>query len=325
MMKTNIAIIRDHSGSMSHLRNAALNDFNSLLASLKQSAVGETNLSVIECGGTNRFTHNLIPLHNVPPISYYTAQGGTPLFDAVQLAINSLSANDHGDNVANLVMVITDGEENQSGITPSVLKNNIVNLQNSDRWTFTFRVPKGYGAQLRQKLGLHSGNVIEWEQNEKSLYESSVATQSATTKYFAARSVGKTSVNTFYANPADITNIQKKLTDVSNKYKRHTISPHQDGISIQDFCIEKTGKYELGRVFYSLNKSEKVQPNKDIVIRDTVTGEMYGGDEARNLIGLPQVGTVTLAPGNMGKYEVFIRSTSNNRKLYANNGVLVRA
>lgn len=324
-MKTNIAIIRDHSGSMNHLRSAALNDFNSLLASLKQSAVGETYLTAIECGGVNRLTQNLIPLHNVQSISYYTANGGTPLLDAVQMAIDSLSANNYGDNVANLVMVITDGEENASHISPALLKERIVNLQNSDRWTFTFRVPKGYGDRLSRMLGLHSGNIIEWEQNEKALYESSIATQSAATTYFAARSRGKTSVNTFYANPADITNIQKKLTDVSDKYKRHTISPHQDGISIQDFCIEKTGKYELGRVFYSLNKSEKVQPNKDIVIRDTVTGEMYGGAEARDLIGLPQVGTVTLAPGNMGKYEVFIRSTSNNRKLYANNGVLVRA
>jgi len=72
-------------------------------------------------------------------------------------------------------------------------------------------------------------------------------------------------------------------------------------------------------------KTEKVQPNKDLIIRDTNNGSMFGGNNARNLLGLPTVGEIRLAPGNMGNYEVYVRSTSNNRKLYANSNVLVRA
>lgn len=323
-MRTNIAVVRDHSGSMGHLRNKAIEDYNSLLQTLKDSSVGDSYLTVVEAGGDVRLKEVNQPLRGVFNIGYYNASGGTPLYDAVNRAINELSRFD-GPDVANLLLVITDGEENTSQIGPSSLRQIIVDLQNTDRWTFTFRVPKGYGKRLIDQLGLHSGNINEWAQTEADLGRSTRDTQVATQSYFTARSAGKTSVNTFYASPADVSGIEAKLDDVSNKYKRYTIDPYQDGISIKDFCVEKVGKYELGRVHYSLNKPEKVQPNKDIVIRDTVSGSVYAGKNARTLLGLPTTGDIKLAPGNMGKYEVFVRSTSNNRKLYANSGVLVKS
>lgn len=322
-MRTNIAIVRDHSGSMGHLRNQALKDYNTLLQTMKESSVGDSYLTVVECDGVARVMERSINLQGAVPLNFYTTRGGTPLYDSVDAAINELSRFD-GPDVANLVLVITDGEENQSRLTAAALKTKIVGLQNTDRWTFTFRVPKGYGARLINLLGLSSGNVIEWEQTEADLDRSTRHTMSGTQSYFAARSVGKTSVQNFYANPADVKGLEAKLDDVSSKYKRYVIGPYQDGISISDFCIEKTGKYDLGRVHYSLTKTEKVQQNKDIVIRDTVKGSVYAGKNARALLGLPEVGEIKLSPGNMGQFEVFVRSTSNNRKLYANTAVLVK-
>ena len=322
-MRTNIAIIRDHSGSMSGLRHKALADYNTLLQTLKDSSVGESFITVVEADGIATVKERSVPLYNAFPLTRYQAQGSTPLYDAVDAAILELSKFD-GPGVANLILVITDGQENASRINHEVLSDKIRNLQNTDRWTFTFRVPRGYGNKLINTLGLHSGNLIEWDQTEADLERSTRDTVAGTQSYFAARSVGKTSVNTFYANPADVKGIEKALDDVSSKYKKYTIDPYQDGISIKDFTIEKIGKYELGRVFYSLNKTEKVQPNKDIAIRDTANGAIYAGPQARTLLGLPTTGEIKLAPGNMGRYEVFVRSTSNNRKLYANNGVLVR-
>lgn len=326
-MRTNIAIIKDHSGSMAPLSVAARKDYDNLIQSLKTNAVGPTFLTVVEFSYNSKVVRKNEPLENVPSYSgLYHAKGGTALYDAIDDAINTLSLHDVGPNVANLLLIITDGAENASRTSALDLKEHIKNLQSTDRWTFTFRVPKGYGNKMIRELGLYAGNLIEWEQTEEALERSSMSTVGATKSYFAARSVGKTSVNTFYVNPADVSNkIQTSLDDVSRKFKRHTIQPHQDGISIQDFCIEKVGVYKLGHVYYSLNKTEKIQPNKDIIIRDTALDVMYAGTQARNLLGLPTVGEIKLAPGNMGKYEVYIRSTSNNRKLYANNNVLVKA
>lgn len=326
-MRTNIAIIRDHSGSMVHLASRAKEDYNSLVQTLKNASagIGDSFLTVVECNNQEpTIRERSVPLYNVASLSYYVAGGSTPLYDSVDAAIKELSKYD-GPDVANLLLVITDGEENYSRINPNKLKQNIIDLQNTDRWTFTFRVPRGYGKKLINGLGLHSGNIIEWDQNEADLDRSTRDTVTGTQSYFAARSLGKTSVHTFYANPADVTGLEHKLDDVSGKYKRYNIDPYQDGISIKDFCIEKIGKYEVGRVHYSLNKTEKVQQNKDIVIRDTGNGAIYAGKNARTLLGLPTVGEIKLAPGNLGKYEVFVRSTSNNRKLFANNGVLVKS
>lgn len=324
-MRTNIAIIRDHSGSMGSLARKALADYNTLLQTLKDSSVGESFLTVVEADGISTVRERSVHLYNVFPLNTYKTNGSTPLYDAVDDAIQELSKYD-GPSVANLVLVITDGQENASRKINAInLGAKIRGLQATDRWTFTFRVPRGYAKYLSSTLGLHEGNIIEWDQTEADLERSTKATVAGTQSYFTARATGRTSVNTFYANPADVQNIDRTLTDVSTKFKRYTIDPYQDGISIADFCVQKIGKYELGRVYYSLNKPEKVQQNKDLIIRDTNNGAMYGGAQARGLLGLPISGDIKLAPGNMGKYEVFVRSTSNNRKLYANNAVLVKA
>jgi len=42
--------------------------------------------------------------------------------------------------------------------------------------------------------------------------------------------------------------------------------------------------------------------------------EVYGPD-ARDLIGLPAGGTEKVIPGNHANYDIYIQSTSNNRRL----------
>jgi hypothetical protein len=49
---------------------------------------------------------------------------------------------------------------------------------------------------------------------------------------------------------------------------------------------------------------------------------MYSGSDARTLIGLPTSGNARLHPGNHGNYDIFIQSTSINRKLVGGTGVL---
>jgi hypothetical protein len=58
-----------------------------------------------------------------------------------------------------------------------------------------------------------------------------------------------------------------------------------------------------------------VHDYKQIIIRDKKTGAVYSGAEARNLLGLPHNGNVKIIPGNHGAYDVFVQSTSVNRKL----------
>jgi len=61
---------------------------------------------------------------------------------------------------------------------------------------------------------------------------------------------------------------------------------------------------------------------KKAAIRDRKTGEVYSGIQARDLLGIPHSGTVKLNPGSSTKFDVFVQSTSVNRKLVPGTQVM---
>lgn len=334
-MRTNVAIVRDHSGSMSHLTKKAMDDYNLMLDSIRSSSAGnKTFLSVVCCGVgpmgrvETEFVH--VDVDNVKHMNSYVARGGsTPLFDSVGEAIDAVRRGDDGArDTAFLVLVITDGEENSSKIwNARTIAAKFAELHKSDKWTFAFRVPKGQRRYL-EGLGIPPGNIMEWEQTEQGYTASTEQTTQGISGYFASRSAGQTSNCTFYANPADFTttNVKYQLVDASYDYLEFMVPAKCDGMMIRDFC-EKYGpqRYELGKAFYQLTKPEKqVQDNKIICVRDRLDNKIYTGAAARHLLGLPATGTVKLAPGRMGKYDLFIQSTSVNRKIVGGSSLLYR-
>lgn len=86
--------------------------------------------------------------------------------------------------------------------------------------------------------------------------------------------------------------------------------------SIQSFVDDNLAvPFKAGRGFYELTKSVKVQYYKEVVLRDKHTGDMYTGPSARSMVGLPSDEDAKLKPVDLQKYDVFIQSTSFNRKL----------
>lgn len=80
--------------------------------------------------------------------------------------------------------------------------------------------------------------------------------------------------------------------------------------------VEGTGAtFRKGRGFYQFTKSEIVQEHKEVILRNKRTGDMFTGAEARNFIGLPFGERGKLRPKLFDDYEVYIQSTSYNRKL----------
>ena len=116
----------------------------------------------------------------------------------------------------------------------------------------------------------------------------------------------------------------RTLVDVSNQVTIHRVKTVDHGIQIRDYVEQKLKKvYIRGSVFYQLTKTEKVQDYKEIAIRDRIKGHVYTGASARDLLGLPEYGEIKLIPGSHGQYDVFIQSTSVNRKLVADTDVLI--
>lgn len=86
-----------------------------------------------------------------------------------------------------------------------------------------------------------------------------------------------------------------------------------DDISIRDFVTKSGATFKVGRGFYELTKRETVQEKKEVVLRNKA-GDMFSGDEAREIIGIPYGVRGKVSPLDIG-YDVFIQSTSYNRKL----------
>ena len=80
--------------------------------------------------------------------------------------------------------------------------------------------------------------------------------------------------------------------------------------------------YHKGMAFYELVKNEHVQPQKLIVIQNRKTGKVYSGDNARKLLNLPNQ-EVKITVGDFGEWNVYIQSTSVNRKVIPKQRVLV--
>jgi hypothetical protein len=341
-MKQYIGIIRDHSGSMSSLANTAKTDYNNLIAEIKKNAIDnslDTIISVMECGvrssGYSGRSENKLVVKNssilgVKPIETYIANGGsTPLYDAVGKLISTLmEVPDAADpDVSFLLMVLTDGQENSSNeYTAHSLRQTITKLQNSDKWSFTFRVPPGNRYSITH-LGVHSNNIYEWETSNKGLEQATVATASAITAYYSDRVSGATSTRSFYSTDMTDVSAQKvksALQDVTDEVKLFQVPFSEDGSQIRDFIEQKiNGNMKKGASFYQLTKKEdEVQEYKQILIRDKKSKKIYAGVHARQLLGLPFIGTVKIVPGNHGNYDIFIQSTSVNRKLVGGTSVL---
>lgn len=90
---------------------------------------------------------------------------------------------------------------------------------------------------------------------------------------------------------------------------------------IREFVQDHNLMFQTGRGFYEFTKREEIQPNKEVVLRDKLTGDMYTGSRAREMIGIPYGVRGNVSPKDL-PYDVFVQSTSYNRKLMPNTRFL---
>jgi hypothetical protein len=190
-----------------------------------------------------------------------------------------------------------------------------------------------------EAFGVHPGNIREWDQTAAGVQDMQVNTSGGLNVYYAARSAGQTNTKSFFT--VDMSQVSdsdiRTLSDLSSDFKVLPVNNSNCGTEwiISDFIEDRIGRnktfarqvganYQSGRGYYELTKSEKVQPNKDILVMDRKTGKIYGGTEARGLIGIPTNVLVQLKPGNHENWRIFVKSTSFNRKLVRGTDVLYR-
>ena len=328
-MKNYISFVNDHSGSMYSIAQAAIKDFNANITAIKDSAsrdMLDTVVSVCEIGNPDvKLSVTVSNPHVLREKTLWQTAGGTPLWTGTLRLIEMLQKlpDAQKEDVSFLVLLTTDGEATDHG-THYALRAAMQPLLSTGRWTFVARVPSDIGYDTERKfldLGIPAGNIQRWETTAAGMAKSTAQTTQAMSNYFTARSSGLKSSSVFYADAAQV-NVSA-LVDISNKVSLYVVDPAKSGIEIRDFILTKRQVYLKGSAFYQLTKTEpRVQHDKLIVIRDRATGKVYSGSDARKMIGLPENQNARLHPGDHKNYDIFIQSSSVNRKLVGGTGVL---
>lgn len=332
MLKNHFAFIIDSSGSMSWIRNEVINALNNQLNEIRKLSKDQpATVSVYTFA--NKVNSPLIfnkPIETVPNFTYnqYVPNGSTALWDAVGTAVQDIDyLPDTSDpDTSVVVMPLTDGEENASKkYNVNSLKTLMGKVIATDRWTFAFLVPRT-GVNTLLRFGIPQGNIQPWDANAKGVQEYDVATRSALNNFVAARAAGQKSTKSFFKvdmTGVDTKELKKKLTDISSDYLRLAVS---EAMEIRKFVEQTTGKkYQKGTGFYQLLKPENVQDYKEIIIQDKTSNVLFGGEFVRGVLGMPDFGTIRVHPGNHGDYNIYIQSTSVNRKLSPGTSFLLKA
>jgi hypothetical protein len=241
-------------------------------------------------------------------------------------------------NVSFLVITITDGEENQSrtfrplntgGWSTSSgpcgkLNELIYEVQGTDRYTIVFQLPSGYKQRFVDNFKISNDNVREWSQTSSGVKEMGQSTSGGIANFYTARASGQSRVTNFFTtdlSKVKAKDIHAKLDDVSDRFKDYTLEREY---VVKEAMETKTRKpFVIGAVYYELMKPEEVQPQKEVLIVERGKKAVWGGDQARQLIGLPKGVSAKVKPGNHANYQIFIQSSSINRILPRGTRIMV--
>lgn len=266
----------------------------------------------------------------VAPVPTCRSDGGlTSLNDATGAALEIVQSQLYLDpDMAFLVVVITDGGENSSKKYKTGLSELSERLKATGRVTVAVNCPPGYEWSVSNTLNVPMGNIMAFNATQQGIGMMSTTNSLATARYSASRSKGVTASSSYYADlqgdPGKIAQkLDSKLDDVTSKVDVQRVASGDPNV-IRKFAEKKFGAYDKGSIFYELQKSEKVQDYKRIVVQDTTTGKFFHGwDSARSLLGLPAAkGEIKVRPGKLGEFKVFVQSTSYNRKLQPGSAVV---
>lgn len=323
-----VALVLDASSSMDHLTRDLVrvaDDQVRYLAERSTAMDQETRVSIYVFSSTTRclvFDKDVLRLPSIA--SLYRADGMTALIDATIKSQEDLAqtAQMYGDH-AFLTYVLTDGIENVSRHYPPDLRRVLANQP--DNWTVAVLVPNRQGRQYAIGCGFPPGNVEEWDTSSAAgLEDSFLRIRQATDNFMTGRASGIRGTRAVFSTGSEAVNKQAiKAADLkalkSGQYEfLSVVAPSY----IKPF-VEGLGRtFRVGSAYYPLTKTETIQDHKAIAIVRKKDGKVYTGQAARDILGLPAM-TVRVAPTYNPDYDVYVQSTSVNRKLVPGTKLLL--
>lgn len=323
-----VVLVLDASSSMLPHRNELVRVADGqvkYLARRSQELDQETRVSVYSFNDTVECLIYDKDVLRLPSISSLYRPGGmTALIDATVKSLDDLdkTATLYGDH-AFLTFVLTDGQENRSRIHSSDLAKQLKHLP--DNWTVACLVPDQRSVFEAKSFGFAPENVAVWDATSAAgVAEVGETIRRATDNFMEAREKGVRGTRSLFSTGLDAVNVQTvHATLVPLDRNTYDLIPVHEDAPIREYIQSRGLRYNIGKGFYQLTKTETIQSGKDIAIREKKTGQVFWGNSARDLLGLSRDVGVRVKPDINPEYDVFVQSTSVNRKLLRDTDVLV--
>lgn len=339
-----VALVLDASSSMNyygHYRTLITVTDNLVrhLATRSKEMDREVRISVFSFADTVECLIWEMDVLRVPGIAdLYEAAGNTALWEAIGQSQQDLATipqkyGDHGF----ITYVLTDGENNRGDWSATDVAEYLAERPENE--SVAILVPNRAAVATAKRAGIPGGNIEVW--NTQSATGATEAGESITRSYdnyAAARTTGVRGSKTLFGgtavvNKATITAANLKPIDPKT-YKLIPVVPPPgfvkdvDVIEIAQYVRSvNNGLYLAGSVYYpvvpALKRNPRVQPEKNIVIMDRKTKVLYTGVGVREMLRLPELGTVTVKPDANPDYLVYVQSTSPNRHLTPHTEILM--
>ncbi len=319
MLKEHIILLLDASTSMGSLTSTLLKTYDQTINSLKAKNSGAQSIQVSVYTFAD-YVKNLafeVDVNRAPSIvNTYKADGMTDLVGGLLQVLDDITKipTMYG-NHAFLVNILSDGENNRNRHLTDTLANRISKLP--DNVTLSFLAPSPQAEYNAKLLGIPKGNIQRWEVSVSGLEEATKLTVAATDQYLATRS-SSGGVFTKSANFYSMANISTKKVEDNLEVldpSKYSILNVREKISIKAQYENWFKKiYTIGSGYYQFTKPETIQSNKNIILRDKLTGSVYHGIHARQLVKLPNH-DIKVNPADYPNYDVFVQSNAPNRNL----------
>lgn len=324
-----VVLVLDRSGSMHHLTNDVIKVADNQIEHLARRSKEldqETRVTVYAFDDSSECLVYDKDVLRMPSLKgLYRAGGNTALIDATIKAIDELSETPqrYGDH-AFLVYVLTDGEENRSIRRQTDLARAIQSLK--ENWTVACFVPNQTGKFEAKKFGFPADNIAVWDTTSRGMSEVGETIRKATDAFMNNRSSGVRGSKNLFNLEAAVAGVTKAAVSSSlprlHPGQYRMLDVKSEG-PIAEFVESKLNRaYKSGEAFYQLTKPEKVQGTKDIALLEKKTKAVYTGKDARKLLGLPDY-EVKVPPADHPDFEIFVQSTSVNRKLVPGTKLLL--
>ncbi len=322
-----IVMVLDMSGSMWPHRHELIKVADGQVAHLarrSQELDQETRVTVYVFNGHAECVVYDKDVLRLPSIAeFYRPDGGTALIDATMMAIAELreTPERYGDH-AFLIYVLTDGEENSSRTyNANGLTTCITGLR--DHWTVAALVPNQVGKHEAKRFGFPPDNIAIWDASSAAgVSEVGATIREATERFMVDRAKGVRGSRAIFSTGADAVNKHTVSALTPMDASQYMLIPVTEDTPIRQWVEDCGLTYRVGSAMYQLTKTELIQHGKAVAIREKKTGKVYSGPQARGIIGLPDI-DVRVKPDKNPEYDIFVTSTSVNRKLIAGTKLLV--